>query len=292
MKKSALNSMFVALMAAMLSTVSAFAASITWNTPVTIAGDTDVATTGSLLYAYNGANSTVSVNGVSFTGANSTTTWGSVTFSGNGGSTTGAYAGSGTPWSSLSTAYKTVLQGGNYANGATAVTVTLNSLVSGHTYVVQIWVNDCRSGEATRTETVTSSGGNTVTLAYNSTQVQNGVGQYTIGTFTASATTQTFTLTGNASTQLNAIQVRDTATAGPVSATTSTVVASPTSVAADGSTTSTVTVTLKDASNLPVSGKTVTLAQTSGPGTPTITTVSGTTSGAGVATFTVKSTTV
>lgn len=114
MNKKILSNLFVALLAATLSTVSAFAASITWNTPVTIAGDTDVSTTGSLLYAYNAANSTVSVNGVSFTGKNSTSTWGSVGFSGfNGGSTTSAYGGgSSTPWSSLSAAYKTDLQGG------------------------------------------------------------------------------------------------------------------------------------------------------------------------------------
>ena len=43
--------------------------------------------------------------------------------------------------------------------------------------------------------------------------VNGGVGQYTIGTFTADATTQTFTLTrqnSSGSTQINAIQVRDT----------------------------------------------------------------------------------
>ena len=57
---------------------------------------------------------------------------------------------------------------------------------------------------------------------------------------------------------------------------------------ADGATTSTITVTLKDAQSNPVSGKTVTLAK--GGGSSTITTVSGTTNGSGVATFTVKDT--
>jgi hypothetical protein len=77
-----------------------------------------------------------------------------------------------------------------------------------------------------------------------------------------------------------------------VSAADSTVAASPASVVADGSATSTITVTLKDTSGNPFAGKTVTLAHTSGPGTPDITTVSGTTSASGVATFTVKSVTV
>jgi len=79
--------------------------------------------------------------------------------------------------------------------------------------------------------------------------------------------------------------------AAAVNAGASTVVALPTSVVADGATTSTITVTLLDAYNNPVSGKTVTLAKTSGLGTPTISAASGPSSVAGVVTFTVKSTT-
>src|SRR5205823_3735733 len=75
-------------------------------------------------------------------------------------------------------------------------------------------------------------------------------------------------------------------TTGPVSASGSGVVASPTSLVADGSAASTVTVTLRDAYGHPVSGKDVTLAQ--GTGSSTITTVSGTTDAAGHASFTVK----
>jgi hypothetical protein len=60
-------------------------------------------------------------------------------------------------------------------------------------------------------------------------------------------------------------------------------------VIADGSTTSAITVTLKDANNNLVSGKTVTLAQ--GAGHSTITTVNGTTNGSGQASFTVKDST-
>jgi autotransporter-associated beta strand protein len=211
MTKSVIN-LFGALAFVALSTVSVQAATITWNTPVTISGDIDVATTGNLLYAYNGANSTVSVNGVSFTGENSTTTWGSVgiSISGGGSANTTAYgSGSGSPWSSLSANYQTVLKGGDYANNASsAITVTLNSLTSGKQYLVQVWVNDNRASTS-RSETVVGGGGNTVTLNYNNTTAAGGVGQYAIGTFTASATSQTFTLTGAASSQLNAIQVRD-----------------------------------------------------------------------------------
>ena len=76
-----------------------------------------------------------------------------------------------------------------------------------------------------------------------------------------------------------------------VSASNSTVVASPVAVAADGVATSTITVTLKDSTSNPVAGKTVTLAKTSGPGSPVIATLAGTTDSSGLATFTVKSTT-
>lgn len=71
-----------------------------------------------------------------------------------------------------------------------------------------------------------------------------------------------------------------------VSATPSTVVANPTSVANDGVSTSTITVTLKDTAGNPVPGKTITL--TAGSGSSTITTVSGVTDVNGQATFTVK----
>ncbi len=76
---------------------------------------------------------------------------------------------------------------------------------------------------------------------------------------------------------------------GTVSAATSTVLAAPTSIEADGYTTSTITVTLKDGSSIPVPGKTVTLA--AGSGSSTIITTGGVTNASGVATFTVKNST-
>ena len=73
------------------------------------------------------------------------------------------------------------------------------------------------------------------------------------------------------------------------SASLSTVVASPTSVPADGTTTSTITVTLKNAAANAVAGKTVTLAQ--GAGSSTISAASGASDVNGVVTFTVKNST-
>jgi conserved repeat domain len=67
---------------------------------------------------------------------------------------------------------------------------------------------------------------------------------------------------------------------------TSTVSASPPSVVADGTTTSTITVTLRDSVSNPVSGKTVTLV--AGSGSSVISAASGPSDASGVVTFTVK----
>jgi alpha-galactosidase len=75
-------------------------------------------------------------------------------------------------------------------------------------------------------------------------------------------------------------------TGGGVDAATSTVSASPTAVPADGTTTSTITVTLKDAGNSPVAGKEVSL---SGNGSANIATGNNISNASGVVTFTVKS---
>ena len=88
--------------------------------------------------------------------------------------------------------------------------MTLNGLTSGHAYTVQIWVNDSRGGYQYRYESVTSTGGNSVTLYFAPNSNSAGaVGQYVVGTFTASGTSQAFSVNGNAVVQINAISVRD-----------------------------------------------------------------------------------
>ena len=166
-------------------TLDARAASITWSAPATIAADTDVSTIGALVYACASAGTPVTVNSVAFASGFAP----AVTISGVLNSTPNSYGGGASaPWSGLSTNYQTALQGGIYTGTNATLTVTLNCLTPGHNYSVQLWVNDSRSGAtAGRTENVSSAGGNSVTLAYNSTQAQSGVGQYTIGTFTADA---------------------------------------------------------------------------------------------------------
>jgi len=202
-------SMLAAVVALALPPVAS-AASITWGTPVTISGDTDVSTNGGLLYAYDESGVGAVVNTVTFAAGNSTTSLGgNVTISGISAGTYGGFGASAAPWTNLSSSYQTVLTGGAYG-GTGAGTITLNNLVVGHNYQVQVWVDDSRNSGSGRNET--NSSGNTVVMSYNNTGTNGGVGQYTIGTFTASATTQAFTLQANSnggSTQINAIQVRD-----------------------------------------------------------------------------------
>ena len=93
------------------------------------------------------------------------------------------------------------------------ILIQTEMMVLHHQYQVQVWVNDSRTGSTTnRTEVLLGAFESTVTLAFNSTHVAGGVGQFTIGSFTATATNQSFTMNGNASTQLNALQVRDLGT--------------------------------------------------------------------------------
>lgn len=195
---------------AALGGVGSARAGIAWNTRGTISGDSDVFNVGTALYGYDLDNSTQTVNGVVFTGSSSTTALGTdVTLAGITGSNYQGFGTTSAPFNNLSTAYKAVLGGGDYTSAGTAVTVTLNNLTTGHIYATQFWVDDSRAGFLSRTETLSSTGGNATTLSYTNSNSAGGVGQYAVGLFTAGGATQAFVATGNASTQINALQVRD-----------------------------------------------------------------------------------
>ena len=195
------------LFVAVLAPLPAGAATIFWGPATTISADSDVITSGTALYAYTGG-SAKTVNGVAFTAGSGFATWGSVSFtSGFTGVSATAFWLAASPFQDLSPAYTNVLRGAAYG-GTAAGTVTLNGLTPGHDYSVQIWVSDPRSAGSGRTETIN---GSAVTLDYNSSDIAGGVGQYVVGYFTASSTSQAFTMTPSASgsVQLNAISVRD-----------------------------------------------------------------------------------
>ena len=188
------------LILSLLLTTIGIAAPVTWSPSANIAADTDVSTAGNAVFDYDWKSAAQSVNGVAVTAPA-----GGVTLGWNGGSTHGSFvtdAGTALPAYGLSAAYKNILNGARYAVNGSACTVTLNNLIDSRSYEVQIWVHDPRIYGPGRSETVTSGG---------------GMGQFTIGTFTADAATQIITLTGNSSgsTQINALQLRDVTTVPP-----------------------------------------------------------------------------
>lgn len=191
-----------------------YAATINFAAPQNCSADTNILATGVLRYAYTWNNTARTVNGVPFTVAGTSATapaGGNVSLAGFNAVNQTAFNTTANPFASLSAAYRGMVLGSVYTTGNTLATVTLNNLIVGVDYQVQIWCGDPRAGTtATRTTTVTS-GANTVVLDYNVGNVGGGVGQFVIGTFTADAGTQSFTVSGGASNQINALQLRSPA---------------------------------------------------------------------------------
>jgi len=102
-------------------------------------------------------------------------------------------------------------------------------------------------------------------------------------------TAGTYQLTASSSGLTSATSTTFTVVAGPASADQSTVNGSSAWVATNGSSSSTITVTLEDAEDNPISGKTIALS--AGSGSSVITTATDPTNSSGVATFTVTDTT-
>jgi len=163
----------------------------------------------------------------------------------------------------------------------TSVTVTLSGTTFADSTLsaANFALNNAPSGVSVESVTYDSTTTCIVNLAYDGADFDADVTTFSL-TIAAAELASASELTSGALTI--------TATVEPVTAANSTVSASLSSVEADGTTTSTITVTLKDTKGSVMSGKTVTLAQ--GAGSSTITTVTGTTNSSGQATFTVKST--
>jgi autotransporter-associated beta strand protein len=184
--------------------VSGFLASpISWASAQNITSASDVLTVGLPAYAYAENSGTTTVNGVAFTGLNGayhsgeaspnmTTTGFNSNYNGYGGGPSD---------------YNGLMSGGIYydaSSGNGLASVGLNNLTAGHQYLVQYWVNDSRG--SSRTETLSSPGGNTTTLSYD----VSGFGQYGTGTFTAAGTGATIVVNGSSNdVQMNAVQLRD-----------------------------------------------------------------------------------
>lgn len=233
------------------------AANINWSLPQKISGDSDVSMNGTLVRAINATPTNtslaidVAVNGVTFVAARKNGSGLYVAPGGDSfvptdavsvGPTAGgfqAFGQGGAPFSSLSPAYANLLctaywnDGTDIGNtwGATAgYDWTLNNLTVGRTYALQVWVNDSRlnnlgQNNAGLFTSVMDTNGNSVSLEHNVDNVLGGVGQYTIGTFTADAPSQALKLIGGniagadlsgstATALLNAYQLRDVSPVG------------------------------------------------------------------------------
>ena len=140
---------------ALLAAASAQAASITWGVPQTIAGDTDVSTSGTLIVAHNlgsFGNASPILNGVTFAPFVTSTlvnTTGNVTMSASS-TVFGANTGFGEilpPFSALSPDYQMLLESGSFTGSLTAgatpatISLALNGLTPGAQYQFQWWAN-------------------------------------------------------------------------------------------------------------------------------------------------------
>lgn len=186
----------------------ASAADVTWQTPTTISGPSDVYNLGvgkGTWAPYNfDAFTGIPVNGVSF---NAFTDIANFDNSGIGFADGGAYFNATTSDAN----YNLVIRSGGYG-GSNPGTLSLSGLTAGDTYLVQFWVNDGRNIGQTRWETFTG-GANTSSGVYYGSD-GSGLGQYVIGTFVADGSgNQSFTVTpfalDQSSIQLNAFQLRD-----------------------------------------------------------------------------------
>lgn len=231
-----LNTAAVAATGALLSIAAVAEAgptsgSITWGTAQTISGDADVSTAGTLVYAYDFGTTAVTgatVGGVTFAAfgivnGTTTATVGNlelVEYPGR----LAAYSnlgGSGAPYTLLSSGYQTLLGSGGSADNPSTISVELGGLTVGRQYSVQWWSSNSSGvtgnfGFFLGSTTAEDPFSNQVTLS------ASGLGQYVIGTFTATGTTQYFDLNapgGQNAPLINALQLRDvTATAVPGSA--------------------------------------------------------------------------
>jgi Tfp pilus assembly protein PilX len=187
-----------------------FGANVTWQTPVTISGTSDVSTNGTYFGSWapqdGGANG-LPVNGVTFQGFSDLPGFA-------GGSTfDNGYNGFGSP-NTPDGNYNALLQYARFSNeGNTPASITWGGMTPGATYLVQFWVNDGRNIGQARSETLTGGTNTSASVSFGSDG--SGPGQYIIGTFVADKTgvetlvVNAFSSGANPDPQVNLLQVRD-----------------------------------------------------------------------------------
>src|SRR5437899_2491519 len=213
MQAKAINTAFVCASCVGILIATANAADITWQTPTTISGASDVSTLGTLVGtwapgddAYN--PDSLPVNGVTFNA------YGSGPF--NSFVSTSGIDAHYTSYNSPATGdnnYDTILKAAVYGNGS-SISLTWGGMTPGDSYLLEFWVQDGRNSiTAERSETLTGGANTTAALAYGFGD--SGPGQCIIGTFVADGTgTETITLNASGgndispSAQVNLMQLR------------------------------------------------------------------------------------
>ena len=194
-------------------------ANITWQTPTTIAGTSDVSLNGTLVGSWGpgddwGGTSRSDyfpVNGVTFA-AYGSGPFGSWVGSSGLDDRYGSYANP----NSADANYNYLLQTAIYSYGS-SISLTWGGMTAGNTYELEFWVNDGRNNvTAERSETLTGGANTSAALVYGTGVNGTGPGQYILGTFVADGTgTEMITLNASggadigASAQVNLLQLRD-----------------------------------------------------------------------------------
>src|ERR1044071_9065094 len=179
---------------------------VTWQTPVTISGPSDVTIQGTYFgsWAPSDDNATnLPVDGVTFQKPSD------LPFFTEGPTFDSGYSSYNSPGTSDAN-YNTLLQSADYSNSGQPATFSWSGMTPGHLYLVQLWVHDGRNSTANqRTETITGGANTSASLAYGSGDT--GPGQYIVGTFVANSSRgQTLILSSpNGPPQINLFQVRD-----------------------------------------------------------------------------------
>ncbi len=194
-------------------------ANITWQSPATISGTSDVSLDGTLVGTWGpgddwGGTSRSDyypVNGVTFAAYGSGPFGSWVSTSGLD-DRYGSYANPNTADAN----YNYILQTAEYSYGE-PISLTWGGMTAGDTYQLEFWVQDGRNSvTAERSETLTGGASTSAALAYGTGPNGTGPGQYIIGTFVADNTgTETLTINPfggadiSASAQVNLLQLRD-----------------------------------------------------------------------------------
>ncbi|MEO0476006.1 MAG: PEP-CTERM sorting domain-containing protein [Planctomycetota bacterium] len=206
---------FAALIAGVAMVGSADAAPITWGSATDTAGPSDVVGGGAVVEAIDGIAAAASatnptVDGVSFTSATTL------------GNTAPASTNVLAPNTSGDASYDNLLKQATFGGGTSTV-YTVNGLTNGVDYYIQVWFTETRTANNLDERVMTYSDNegvpNTVDLAGGIGGVASAtLGQYVIGTFTASGTSQDLGLITNSfgNAHFNALLVREVPEPGSI----------------------------------------------------------------------------